>query len=312
MRLIYFQGLNCYYECIICIAGYYGLEPAAAFDSLWSETDFKYDPYRKAYLTKRLLQNLSAMGAVLEMLDCSRPETTDASLSQPGEKEPFLVGMDAFYIPWNPLFGIHHGPHYFAACHLGGEKLLCQDPTYEKRDMEIECRQVRAYSFDISRIRYEDRPGGRKEGDREISGIGAEARKVSGILPDIRSKLLQHINETALKDMDKTVLLARYVDAMIGNRRMYGYYLREYFPEIYEKHIFSRKKFFSEWSAVKNGILKAAVSRDSSPVLMEVSAQFHILMDEEAEQARLLQELPGPQQACFFRCSKATGRSACP
>lgn len=54
MRLTYFQGLNCYYECIICIAGYYGLEPAAAFASLWSETDFKYDPYRKAYLTNRM------------------------------------------------------------------------------------------------------------------------------------------------------------------------------------------------------------------------------------------------------------------
>lgn len=53
MRLTYFQGLNCYYECIICIAGYYGLEPAAAFDCLWSETDFKYDPCRKVYLTKR-------------------------------------------------------------------------------------------------------------------------------------------------------------------------------------------------------------------------------------------------------------------
>lgn len=291
MRLTYFQGLNCYYECIICIAGYYGLEPAAAFDSLWSETDFKYDPYRKAYLTKRLLQNLSAMGAKLEMLDCSRPEMTDASLSQPGEKEPFLVGMDAFYIPWNPLFGIHHGPHYFIACHSDGKNLICQDPTYEKRDMEIECRQVRAYSFDISRICYEDLPDGKKDKDREISGIGTEAKKMSDILPDIRNRLLRHMNETAMKDMDKTVLLARYVDAMIVNRRMYGYYLREYFPEIYKNHIFSRKKFFSEWNGVKNGILKAAVSKDSSPVLMEVCCQFHTLMAEEIKQARLLQEL---------------------
>lgn len=291
MRLTYFQGLNCYYECIICIAGYYGLEPAAAFDCLWSETDFKYDPCRKVYLTKRLLQNLSAMGAGLEMLDCTQPEMICASLLRPEEKEPFLVGMDAFYIPWNPLFGIHHGPHYFIACHLGGEKLICQDPTYEKQDMEIDSRQVRAYSFDISRILYEDRPGRGKEKERKKFGIGAEARKMSDILPDIRNRLLRHMTETAMKDMDKTVLLARYVDAMIGNRRMYGYYLREYFPEIYEKHIFSRKKFFSEWNAVKNGILKAAVSKDSSPVLTEVCCQFHTLMDEETKQARLLQEL---------------------
>ena len=53
MKLINFQGLNCYYNCILSIANYLGADYVQALASLWSETDFKYDAIRDQKTDKR-------------------------------------------------------------------------------------------------------------------------------------------------------------------------------------------------------------------------------------------------------------------
>ena len=96
MELFDFQGLNCYSNCIVSAAHRLKVNWANAFVSMWSETDFRYDPVRKTYLSRRMIDDLARSGAQMRIYLCASPQDAEEAFSHVEEGEVFLVGMDAF------------------------------------------------------------------------------------------------------------------------------------------------------------------------------------------------------------------------
>lgn len=117
MNLIHFHGLNCYHDCMITLAGNFGLNYEYAFSHLWSESDFRYDPICSVFLTRKLPEMLEKMGMKLKQ-PCVSQKEKDSEWSNTINGKFVIIGMDAFLIPWNPLYQIQHGPHYFITKNL--------------------------------------------------------------------------------------------------------------------------------------------------------------------------------------------------
>ena len=275
MELIDFRGLNCYYNCIVTIAAARGIDYTAAFSALWSETDFKYDPFRKVFLTKRLLADLGAAGANLVMLPAARPDETAASLALFDAGELAIVGMDAFYIPWTPLYGLHRGAHYFIAA-AAPQTPICFDPTYGAKGERLERGALTAHAFDVSRLcQTSPRLPARRVAD--------EAAAVLRVLPALRAKLGESVLCCARQTGDMAIMLARYADALLNNRLMFARRLGECHDAA---QLFDRR-YFKDWQAVKNGLYKLAISGGDG-VKTEILARLDAVFARETACARRL------------------------
>ena len=267
MILLNFQGLNCYYNCIVSIANAYGLNYLACFASLWSETDFKYDKFRDVFLTKRMLSILAAMGVNLVMLDCAPPVK---GLDACKEGEYIMIGMDVYYLPWNSLYKLHHGPHYFIARYTKAEVLTCFDPTYGNQNEHIHLDEVVPYVFDISRLCCVEKKS-------VPVSVQNEAKEI----------LLNHsyLYDKLIAPGDE-LWVAKYVDAMIHNRYLYRHFLQ------CQQSLFARlfdQEFFLDWAAVKNGLYKAAVRKDRA-LINEVHSRIKDILDKEAMMAQQIKK----------------------
>jgi len=278
MNLIHFQGLNCYHDCVISVANHFGVDYSLAFTTLWSETDFSYDSYHKVYLTKRLLTNLEELGVKIEELDCLSQKDTDRIIPQFYEGEFMIIGMDAFYIPWDPFYQKFHGPHYFIAQNVKLGMLLCFDPTYDKKNEQLPRREIIEHAYAICRINRVEKKALRIEAIHE-------AREIVNTHPDTQSVLLSHIYGCIGGERENTVLLAKYIDAMINNRFLYRFFLESQQLPDNENHLFLNSDFFLEWKAVKNGLYKASISRSHESIINNVCDHFIHLMDQEIDVA---------------------------
>lgn len=288
MELIDFPGLNCYYNCIITTAAMLGVNWLPAFATLWSETDFKYDPFRKTYLTRRMLTRLSALGARLEMLPCDSPEEAGESISQLIPGEYFLVGMDAFFIPWNPLYGLQHGPHYFIAAN-GAEQPLCFDPTYGRAGESLPWQSLSSHAFDLSRIHH---AAPQPLPTDVVFCVRQEVKRVSKIHSAMRLALPTWLESCLDQRREQADRLARYVDALLHNRYLYRYYLQENGLLSGPFASLLCKEFFSVWTAVKNGLYKASLSPHNGPILDEIHTLFDSLLHQELSAATTILSLP--------------------
>lgn len=274
MELIYFQGLNCYHVCVISLANHFGINYPDAFATLWSETDFRYDSYHQVYLTKRMLTNLEGLGTKVETLDCPAPKDADRALSLFQEGEFMIVGMDAFYIPWTPFYQTFHGPHYFIVQNAKTDTLACFDPTYNKKNEQIACQEIAAHTYEICRM-SKVAPKNLK-----IEAIH-EAREIVHTHPNTRSVLLSQIHDCIEGERANMILLAKYIDTMINNRYLYGFFLENQLCPYDENHLLLNNNFFLEWKAVKNGLYKASVKKNNKDIIHEVSEHFNHLIEEE-------------------------------
>lgn len=266
MELLDFRGLNCYSNCIVTVAQQLGVNWTAAFSSLWSETDFKFDPFRKVYLSKRMPGRLARLGAELSMLPCDSPEEAEASLSELERGELFLVGMDAFFLHWVPVFGALHGPHYFIAKDTSGERFSCFDPTYGTQTESISRAEILSHAFDISRIR----PQKKIFKCPVVLCIRREAEAVLRTHSLLLEELTERIAAARDEGSEASVLLAKYVDALLSNHYLYRYFLTQCSDGRKAAELFLTEAQFAEWTAVKNGLYKAAVSVSKHSLLEEV------------------------------------------
>lgn len=274
MELINFLGLNCYHNCIITIANNFGLDYCSAFSNLWSETDFRYEIYRKVYLSQRLIANLELLGLKLKMMLCSSPEEAEKYLAMIDDGEFIIVGMDAFYIPWNQFYGIFHGPHYFIAKKEKSEEFLCFDPTYNKMHEQISSKDIIAYAFDISYMYTV------ALGVWEVDIIH-EAKEILCTYESIREKILSQIMDSESGDQAGIILCAKYIDAMINNRYLFRHLLMEkqFYPDANDS-LFNRD-YFLEWTAIKNGMYKIAHTKTRCTIIQEVYNCFGQVIDKE-------------------------------
>ena len=143
MELIQFPALNCYHACIVTLAQHFGLPCTRAFSRLWAESSLRYDPICGVFLTRRLPRALESMGMALGT-PCVTPEARAAAWQSMPPDTFALAGMDAFRIPWTPLFGLQHGPHYFIVRKTGAEQALCFDPTYGLSGQTLPAEALRA------------------------------------------------------------------------------------------------------------------------------------------------------------------------
>ena len=278
MNLIHFHGLNCYHDCIITIADYFGLHYADSFATLWSETDFRYDSYHKVYTTRRMMTNLDALGVKIESLACPSQNDTARIISLFLEGEFMIVGMDAFYIPWNQFYRTFHGPHYFIAQKTKTEIFLCFDPTYNKENKQITCEEIIAHNFDICRTSI----GTKKP--LQTDAI-EEAREIMRTHSDTCSTLLAQIYNCVNEEQKNILMLAKYVDAMICNRYLYRFFLENQPIPYMENNLLLNDGFFLEWKAIKNGLYKAAIIKNNEGIINEIGGCFNQLMSEEISMA---------------------------
>ncbi|MFT9056797.1 MAG: hypothetical protein ABF449_09295 [Ethanoligenens sp.] len=283
MNLIHFRGLNCYHDCIVTIAASLGLDYRASFATLWSETDFIYDPHSKVYLTKRMIANLQTLGAKLEKLDCSSPENMKESLSQFKAGEWIIIGTDTFYIPWTRYYHTLYNTHHFMVRKERDGSLSCADPTCGRQDMRITFEEIIPHIFDIKRVR--------RVAEKPLNfGAIREARAVLRSHPEMRKSLLEKMNGCTGAKQEDAGLLARYISAMIDNRYLFRHYLQTR-PSAsnQDRQLFS-DEFFLRWTAVKNGLFKASLIRPNESVLRDVCGRAGELVDEEIAMAEKMIE----------------------
>lgn len=284
MKIINFQGLNCYHNCVVSIAASFGVDYPESFATLWSETDFRYDPIRETYMSKNIVTNLETLGAELVPVSCSSPEETASALADLDEGECIVVGMDAYHIPWNQFCDLFHGPHYFIARNVGEEKLLCYDPTYYKKGERLTREDFIRLAFDAARV-YRVGKGALGLDYR------TEAQAVLRSHPPACETLLERIDVCRYGAQEETLLLAKYVDAMINNRYLFRHYLEKRSQPDERKRCYLNSDFLMRWFSVKNGLYKATLGRDNGVLVREISSCFKQLMDEELAMAGKMAEI---------------------
>ncbi|NLT58744.1 MAG: hypothetical protein GXX99_07265 [Clostridiales bacterium] len=278
MNLVYFRGLNCYHACIVNVAALLGVRYRDAFATLWSETDFSYDPMHDLYLTKRMMANLEALGAKLEPLNCASKQVAEEGLCRLCPGAWIIVGMDAFHIAWNPFYQSLHSFHYFIVQKEAGERSPCFDPMYSQKEMWITPEEMSAHAFALLQLR--------KVPQTPLSiGAAQEAQEVVRTHPETQANLLENIRGCVRGEQKKVGLLARYVDAMINNRYLYRNYLQNSPSGLAAHPEFFNDDFFAQWTSVKNGLYKASLVSDNEHIIDEVCKKFSSLIDMEISMA---------------------------
>lgn len=279
MNMFYCRGLNCHLACILNIAASLDANYLQAFATLWSETDFSDNPKYHIYISKRVFMNLNALGIRIEILDISSPQEIAENLSLIQENEFFLVGMDTFHIPWSLVYQNFHGPHYFIARKEDSQLFTCFDPTYDEQGMIIKSNDNLFHAFDIARIHHIPT-------QIQPPQIQQEALAVLHSHPEMQKKLLDKTMQYKKEGNQNISPLINQIDAMIVNRRLFGYYFNQ-LPFI--SHcglIFFDNDFFLQWEAIKNGFYKASVMKDNEAVLNEVCRLLVNIFQREMDIAR--------------------------
>lgn len=274
MNLVDFQGLNCYQNSIISIADYMGINYSKSFSTLWSETDFLYDTNHKIYLSKRIIDNFEKIGIMIELYSINSKEEAIKFLSIIEIKEPFIVGMDTFHIPWTPGYGWTHDVHYFVVQKYTENLFICFDPTYNKKYIEIIKDSIISHISKIYIVRKA------KENYYNID-IRDEAKAVVFEHPKIYKILTQEFYKCVNEEHKNALMLAKYIDTMVNNRYLYKYYLENSPIYLNKYNIYFNDDLFLKWKAIKNGLYKAYIIKKNEYIIQETFELFTNLIDDE-------------------------------
>lgn len=278
MEFINLPGINCYHLCIITIAASRIRDYNNAFADLWSETEFDYSSEYKLYVSKRLFFNFETLGLHLQTLAFSSKSEAEKYVSSLPSGTIIILKMDAFEIPWSPVYQLLHEEHYFIANKQDSGQFVCLDPTYDKQGMLLDLQNS------VVNVRKFIAVSKTEETACPISP-GKEAEAILHNHPELQRNLSEAIQECHEKP-EKAILLGKYADAMISNRRLYRQYLYETSRELMEAQGYFDKEFFWQWSAVKHGLYKAAMVKKNEVVLQEVSGQLQALIWKEMDMAQ--------------------------
>lgn len=291
MKLIHVQALNCYYDCVLTVAGAFGLDYVQSFSGLWSEGDLCYDPICKVFLTQRMPAALEIMGMKLE-----QPHVTGEERERAWARLPVggytLVGMDGRLIPWNPLYQLQNGPHYFIVQKTCTDPQICFDPTYGLSGELLDSQElvVNAYALiPIEKIA----PGISCEEEHAPNPLLAQAREVLKRHPVTMQYFLEQVGIWLHGTEDTVLLPAKFVDALLTNRLLYRRYLEERHTHSEETAFFQDKRCYEAWKAVKYGFYKATLTKQNPAVVDDALDRFVSLFQQEIAIARRLLEYNG-------------------
>lgn len=283
MKLIHFQGLNCYHDCLITLANAFGLDYAAAFSGLWAEGHLRYDPICSVFLSRRIQETLETMGMKLDT-----PLTTDENRETGWAETPVgnyvIIGMDACLIPWSPLYKLLHGPHYFIVRKGDAELHDCYDPTYGINRQTMSAQELipKAYAvISLKMIRL-----GTPSLPDASNTLLTQSQEVLKVHPETLRHILEQADIWMQGSEKKRLLPAKYVDSLLTGRYLYRHFLMGQGSAASEAPLFFSDQYYEKWLAVKNGFYKAALSHQSSIAFSESCCLLTCLFEMEVELAR--------------------------
>lgn len=281
MKLIHFQGLNCYHDCMITLANTFGLDYTEAFSRLWSEGLLRYDPICDVFLSRRLEETLESFGMKLEIpwVTLQERETGWAGL-QAGNYA--IIGTDACLIPWNPIYQQLHGPHYFIVQKGTAGFHDCYDPTYGISGQKLTAKELVFNSYALITVKMDTTAP-------FVKHVKEDARNLildqSQEILKSHSETLEHFLEQAGVWMGKSkkedLLPAKYVDALLTGRYLYRYFLKEQHYAEKRAPLFFSRQYYDQWLAAKNGFYKAALMGQKSAVFDEACCLLADLFEQE-------------------------------
>jgi hypothetical protein len=279
VNLVNFYGLNCYYDAVMSAADTLGVDYTAAFHNLWAETRFRYDPFRKRFVSRFMMDSLDTLGCHLEKLECKGPPDVERHFSYMDEGDLLVVGMDAYYVPWNPYFGIFFGPHYFVVEYSRGGIMRAYDPTYGFADETIPRGLLVERSCHVNIMRPRER------GTLAIDTTAAIAEAAAAI-PGSLARLMEWLDRVEAGGQKGAGQAARYVECMVSNRKLFRLYLERREPGVLAALPVLDDGLFKRWAAIKNGLNKAAVVRRNPRLMGEIRGCLAEVMAREAEAAK--------------------------
>lgn len=267
MELIHFEGLNCYSNAVVTIANTCGIHYILAFAELWSETELCYYQQHGNYLSNRLFATFKNLGVNLKGMVCE-PIAERWAFSQ---GQWIMAGMDAYDIPWNSSYKLYHSPHYFIVEARSSGVTLCHDPTYGVQNIEVDHAWFLQNCCEL--IEIEIRQPSCAYLHDEAKVVLQETERVIALAEE--SCLKWGAFDMILSETDyPAVRCAKYVDCLINNRLLYRKYLQCCFPaQSNIGHLFD-DDYIANWKAVKNGLLKASIMKNSRSMLEAVGCQI--------------------------------------
>lgn len=282
MKLIHFQGLNCYHDCMITLANAFGLDYTAAFSKLWAEGHLRYDPICDVFLSRKIQETLESMGMELDA-----PLTEEAVREMKWADTPAgdyaIIGMDACFIPWSPLHQLLHGPHYFIVQKGRAEQHECFDPTYGLSCQRLATQDLIPNAFALITVKTCHTCA--LTIDSTLDPLYAQSQEVLNFHPGTLRHFLEQAAVWMKGEEKRTLLPAKYVDTMLAGRHLYRHFLSGQYKAAKRAPLFFSHPFYEEWMAVKNGFYKAALTRQSRAVFDESCRLFAGLFEQELELA---------------------------
>lgn len=282
MNLIHFQGLNCYHGCMVTLADAFGLDYTKAFSRLWSEGRLRYDPICGVFLSQRLQDGLEALGMTLAQPRITTGERETEWAGIPAGHYA-IIGMDARFIPWSPLYQLLHGPHYFIVQKGEGKSHNCFDPTYGVNGRRLTTQELLADAFAL--IAVQTSGAAIPLADDAPDPLLVQAQDVLKTHPETLRHFLRQAG-VWIQRSEKTALLpAKYVDALLSGRYLYRYFLNGRSKAEKRAPLLFSRQYYDEWLTAKNGFYKAALTRHSGSAFHEACRLLTALFEQERELA---------------------------
>jgi len=272
MKLINFDGLHCFYNSISSLAKHWDLKYVDLYAGLLTETDFDFSMFSRRYTSKQFLENLEGIGAHFERLSFADTGLNREILADAKPGTFFIPGVDAYYTPWNPNYRIFSGAHYFIAvkhsASVAGKKnglrpadnrrgtdagaacakkeFTCFDPTYHVQDALIGETYLADHTINLTILRKLPPISSAATGGKAVT----EAE-----FPDFLTIIAER------KDYED---MARYLDCMVTNRKLYAHYLKVRRKKYLDDLDLFTPEYFAGWENAKNGMFKAAAAKSES------------------------------------------------
>ncbi|WP_343209390.1 hypothetical protein [Anaerolentibacter hominis] len=194
-----------------------------------------------------------------------------------------IVGMDACLIPWNPLYQLMSGPHYFIVQKGKSDSHDCFDPTYNLIGQRQTTEKLIAGAYALIAIQMNPAASPLIK-DTEDPFL-AQAREVLKIHPETLHHFLEQ-SDVWMQESKETILLpGKYVDALLTGRYLYRYFLGQLGIDANRAPLFFSQQYYKRWINVKNGFYKAALAKHNSAVYYETCRLLTDLFEQELQLA---------------------------
>lgn len=284
MKLIHIPEANCYLDCVITLANAFEIAYTESFSYLWAEEDLCYEPICHTFLSRQMPRMLKMMGMEIG-IPCVSEQERKQGWTDILEGDFAMIGMDGFMIPWNPIYGALHGPHYFIVRKSRKDPQICFEPTYGLETQKMSATDLVSSSYAVIPV-YRQKECAVPEYNGDV--LLSQAKEVTENHPKAITNFLRQAKIWIQSGNDRTFLPARFVEALAQGRHLYGYFLRNKGIEQERAPLFWDEGYFKEWRAVKNGFYKAAVVKQKTAVFDEAYSLFVSLYEREMELAKQL------------------------